>query len=45
VTPGRTPNGLQHDTRPNSPIDGVALTKQNLNADLFRRFQLTPNEF
>jgi hypothetical protein len=28
---------------PNGPTDGVA--KQNLNADLFRRFPLTPDEF
>jgi hypothetical protein len=27
VTPGRTPNGLQHNTWPNNPIDGVAAPK------------------
>jgi hypothetical protein len=27
------------------PTDGVAAPKQNLNADLFRRFPLTPDEF
>jgi hypothetical protein len=36
TTPGGTPNGLEHDTRPNSPTDGVVAPKPNLNADLFR---------
>jgi hypothetical protein len=45
VTPGLAPNGLRRDTRPNGPIDGVAAPKQNLNAELFRRFPLTPDEF
>jgi hypothetical protein len=45
VTPGHTPNELQHDTRPNSPTDGVTTPKQNLDAHLFRRFPLTPDEF
>jgi hypothetical protein len=42
---GLAPNGLRRDTRPNSPTDGVATPKQNLNAELIRRFPLTPNEF
>jgi hypothetical protein len=33
--PRRTPNGFQHDTRANSPKDGVAELKQNLSANLF----------
>jgi hypothetical protein len=45
MTPCRTRNGLQHDTRLNSQIDGIAALKHNLNADLFRRFLLTPDEF
>jgi hypothetical protein len=45
VTPGLAPNGLRRDTRPNGPTDGVAAPKHNLNADLFRRFPLTPDEF
>jgi hypothetical protein len=45
VTPRRAPNGLRRDTRPNGPTNGVAAPKQNLNADLFRRFPLTPAEF
>jgi hypothetical protein len=45
VTPGLAPNGLRRDTRPNGPTDGVAAPKQNLNAELFRRFPLTPDEF
>ena len=45
VTPRLAPNGLRRDTRPNGPTDGVAAPKQNLNADLFRRFPLTPVEF
>jgi hypothetical protein len=35
MTPGLAPNGLRRDTRPNSPTDGVAAPKQNLNAELF----------
>jgi hypothetical protein len=38
TTPRGTPNGLQHDTRPNNPTGDVAAPKQNLNADLFWRF-------
>jgi hypothetical protein len=34
-TPGGTPNGLQHDTRSNSPTDGVATPIQNMSANLF----------
>jgi hypothetical protein len=45
VTPGLAPNGLRRDTRPNSPTDGVTAPKQNLNAELFPRFPLTPDEF
>jgi hypothetical protein len=45
TTSGGTPNELQHDTRANSPTNGVVAPKQNLNADLFRRFPLTPNDF
>jgi hypothetical protein len=45
VTPSLTPNGIQLDAWPNSPTDGVAALKQNLNADLFRGFPLTPDEF
>jgi hypothetical protein len=45
VTPGLAPNGFRRDTRPNGPTDGVAGPKQNLNAELFRRFLLTPDEF
>jgi hypothetical protein len=45
VTTSCTPNGLQHDTRPNNPTNGVTAPKQNLNPDLFRRFSLTPDEF
>jgi hypothetical protein len=45
VTHGRAPNGLRRDTRANGPIDGVAAPKQNVNAELFRRFPLTPDEF
>jgi hypothetical protein len=45
MTPGLAPNGLRRDTRLNGPTDGVAAPKQNLNADLFRRFLLTPDEF
>ena len=45
VTLGLAPNGLRRDTRPNGPTDGVAAPKQNLNAELFRRFPLTPDEF
>jgi hypothetical protein len=45
VTPGLDPNGLRRDTRPNGPTDGDAAPKQNLNAELFRRFPLTPDEF
>jgi hypothetical protein len=45
VTPGLAPNGLQRNTRPNGPTDGVAAPKQNLNAELFQRFSLTPDEF
>jgi hypothetical protein len=44
-SPGLAPNGLLRDTRPNGPTDGVAAPKQNLNAGLFRRFLLTPDEF
>jgi hypothetical protein len=43
--PGRTSNGLQHDTRPNGPTDDVAAPKQNLSSGLFQRFLLTPDEF
>jgi hypothetical protein len=43
--PRRVPNGLQRDTRTNSPKDSVAVSKQNLDSDLFRRFPLTPMEF
>jgi hypothetical protein len=39
------PNGFRRDTRPNDPTDGVEAPKQNLNAELFRRFPLTPDEF
>jgi hypothetical protein len=42
VTPGLAPNGLRRDTRPNGTTDGVAAPKQNLNAELIRRFPLTP---
>jgi hypothetical protein len=45
VTPGLAPNGHRRDTRPSGPTDGVAAPKHNLNADLFQRFLLTPNEF
>jgi hypothetical protein len=45
TTPGGTPNGLQHDTRPNDSTHGVATPIQNLSANLFRRFRLTPDEF
>jgi hypothetical protein len=45
MTPGLTPNGLQHDIRPNNPTDGVASPKQNMNAELFRLLPLTPDEF
>jgi hypothetical protein len=45
MTPGLAPNGLRRDTWPNDPTDGVTEPKQNLNADLFRRFPLTPDEF
>jgi hypothetical protein len=45
MTPGLAPNGLRRDTRRNGPTDGVAAPKQNLNAELFRRFPLTPDEF
>jgi hypothetical protein len=38
-------NGLRHDTRPNGPTDGVAAPKHNMNAELFRRFLLTPVNF
>jgi hypothetical protein len=43
--PWTRPNGLRRDTWPNGPRDGVAAPKQNLNAELFRRFLLTPDEF
>jgi hypothetical protein len=43
--PWGTPNELQHDTQPNSPTNGVATPKQNLNADLFQRLPLPPDEF
>jgi hypothetical protein len=43
--PWSHPNGLQHDTWPNSTTDGVATPKQNLNGDLFRGFSLTMYEF
>jgi hypothetical protein len=45
MTPGLAPNGLRRDTRPNGPTDGVTAPKQNLNAELIRRFPLTPDEF
>jgi hypothetical protein len=45
VTPGLAPNGLPQVTRPNGPTNGVAEPKQNLKADLFRRFPLTLDEF
>jgi hypothetical protein len=43
--PWGTLNGLQHDTRPNNPTNGVATPKWNLNADLFQRLSLPPDEF
>jgi hypothetical protein len=45
TTPGGILNGLQHDTWANSPTDGVAATKQNLDVNLFRQFLLTPMNF
>jgi hypothetical protein len=45
MTPGLAPNGLRRDTWSNGPKDGVAAPKQNLNAESFRRFLLTPDEF
>jgi hypothetical protein len=45
VTARLTPNGLRRDTQPNGPTNVVVAPKQNLNAELFRRFPLTPNEF
>jgi hypothetical protein len=45
TTPRGTSNGLQHNTRPNGPTDGVAAPKQNLSANLFWWFPLIPDEF
>jgi hypothetical protein len=45
VTPGLTPTGLRRDTQANDPTDGVTAPKQNLNAELFRQFLLTLDEF
>jgi hypothetical protein len=34
--PGYAPNGLNEDTRPNRPKDGVAALEQILDVNLFR---------
>jgi hypothetical protein len=43
--PGCTPNGLQYDTRANSPKDGDAAPRQILDIHLIRRFLLTQASF
>jgi hypothetical protein len=42
---GRAPNGLNEDTRPKRPIDGVVAPEQILDVNLFRHFPWILDEF
>jgi hypothetical protein len=43
--PGHAPNGLNEDTRPKRPKDGVAAPEQILDVNLFRQFPWILDEF
>jgi hypothetical protein len=43
--PGCAPNGLNEDTRPKRPKDGVAAPEQILDVNLFRQFPRILDEF